>query len=48
MGQDSPFVRDTSRKFPNRRVGEPELVIAPAEDRLFVFRFNTQGPDPTP
>ena len=27
MDQDSPSVRDTLCKFPNRRVGEPDLVI---------------------
>ena len=42
MGLDSPSVHANSWKFPNRRVGVPELAIVPTEGRLFVFRFHAR------
>jgi hypothetical protein len=42
IGRDSPSVHDNLWKFPNRRVGEPDLVVIPSEDRLFVFWFHTR------
>jgi hypothetical protein len=41
MGRHSPSVHDNSWKFPNRRVGEPDLVIVPTENRLFAFWLYT-------